>query len=120
MHFAYEGFIQNGSRRSFLFRGVEERGSEDVFSIEVDLQLFAQNHVSFQGGPSFCLQLLTRASAAGPIQLERLHSYLVVGEDFRPLIVERQKLEAEKAVKSRTRRAYRKPPFRSNVWIGKP
>lgn len=118
MHFVYEGFTQAGSRRRFSFRRVEERTPVEVFFIDIDLPLLAQNRVSIQEGPSFCLQLLTKASSEGPICLHRLHSYLVVGEDFRPLIAERQKREAEKALKMRARTTYHKPPVRSNLRIG--
>ncbi len=120
MHFVYEGFTHEGNRRCFLFRGVEERAPADVFSIEVDLPLFEKNRVSVQDGPSFCLQLLTRASSAGPVQLERFHSYQVVGDDFRSLVVERERREAEKALKRRPRSPHRKPPFTSNLRLGKP
>jgi hypothetical protein len=118
MHFVYEGFTQAGSRRRFLFRRVEERTPVEVFAIDIDLPLLAQNRVSIQDGPSFCLQLLTKASSEGPVDLHRLHSYLVVGEDFRPLIVERQRRETEKALKIRARAPYHKPPLRSNLRIG--
>lgn len=120
MHFAYDGFTQSGNTRRFLFRGLEERTPVNNFSIDVDLIMFLQNKVSIQEGPSFCLELLTRALAAGQAGLDRLHTYLVVGEDFRPLLVERQKKETEKAIKARNRTPYRKPPFRSNLQIGKP
>lgn len=119
MYFAYDGFTQSGNTRRFQFRGVEERAPVDLFSIEVDLLLFLQNRVSLQEGPSFCLELLTQAFSAGPVYLERLHSYLVVSEDFRPLLVARQKREAEKALRASTRSPYRKPPFRSNLQLGK-
>ena len=103
-----------------MFRGVEERAPVNNFSIDIDLLLFSQNKVSLQEGPSFCLELLTKAFSAGAAYLDQLHSYLVVGEDFRPLLVQRQKREAEKLIKARARTPYRKPPFRSNLQIGKP
>lgn len=120
MHFAYEGFTQDGDRRCFLFRSVEERNSTGVFSIEVDLHLLMQNRVPVQDGPMFCLQLLTTASGDGSNCLSRFHSYRVVGEDFRPLLVERERRAAEKALKKPTRKPFRKPSFTSNLHLGIP
>jgi hypothetical protein len=120
MHFTYEGFKHEGNRRCFMFRSVEERTTADVFSIEVELPLFFKNRVPVQDGPSFCLELLTKASSDGPIELERLHSYQVVGDDFRSLVVERERREAEKAIKRRSRGPHRKPGFNSNLRLGQP
>jgi hypothetical protein len=120
MHFAFEGFTQDGNQRCFTFRRIEVSAPTSIFSIEVDLRLFAQNRVSVQDGPSFCLELLTKALTAGPVQLEKLQSYQVVGDDFRPLLVEREKREAEKALKKRARTPYRRPGIASNLRMGKP
>ena len=120
MHFAYDGFTHDGSRRCFLFRGIEERNPVSAFSIEIDLPLFAQNRVPVQEGPMFCLQLLTTALLAGQASLDRFHSYRVVGDDFRPLLIEREKHAAEKALKVRARRPIRKPSYTSNVRLGMP
>ena len=120
MHFAYEGFTQEGDRRCFLFRGIEERNPTISFSIEVDLRLLVQNHVPVQEGPMFCLQLLTTASVGGPTCLGRFQSYKVVAEDFRPLLVERERRAAEKALKNSARKPFRKPSFKSNVHLGTP
>lgn len=119
MHFAYEGFTQEGDRRCFLFRGIEGRDSVD-FSIEIDLGLLAQNQVLVQEGPIFCLRLLTTALVGGPGCLERFHAYKVVGEDFRPLQIEREGRAAEKALRKAPRRPFRKPPPAANVWLGTP
>jgi hypothetical protein len=117
MHFAYEGFTHNDGRRCFTFRGIEEHNPVTVFCIEVDLPLFIQNRVSVQEGPMFCLQLLTTASLAGPSSLERFQNYRVLAEDFRPLLVEREKRAALKALKKPPRRPFRKPPSLSNIQL---
>ena len=118
MHFAYEGFTHDGDRRCFRFRGIEELSPATIFSIEVDLRLLVQNRVLVQEGPMFCLQLLTTASVSGPNGLDRLHSYRVVGDDFRSLLVERERSAAEKALKKRPRKPGRKPSLASNVHLG--
>ncbi len=118
MHFAYEGFTHDGDRRCFLFRGIEERSSSVVFSIEVDLGLLVQNRVPVQEGPMFCLQLLNTACVSDPNCLNRFHSYRVVGDDFRPLLIERERTAAEKALKKRSRKPVRKPSLASNLHLG--
>lgn len=118
MHFAYEGFTHDGYRRCFLFRGIDESNPVNTFSIEVDLSLFRQNHVPVQEGPVFCLQLLTTALLTGPNGLNRFHKYRVIGEDFRPMLVERERRAAEKALKKSSRKPFRKPSFASNLHIG--
>ncbi len=121
MHFVYEGFTHDGGTRRFMFRGVEERSRASVFTIDVALPLFAENRVSVQDGPAFCLQLLTTASLGDPSQLERLQHYKVVEEDFRPLLMERERRAAEKALKKAPRRPFRKPPISSNLrGLGRP
>lgn len=120
MHFAYEGFTHDGGRRRFLFKGIEEHNPVSVFCIEIDLPLFVQNRVPVQEGPMFCLQLLTTASVGTPGSLDKFHSYRVVCEDFRPILVERERKAAEKALKPPPRRAFRKPPFTSNLRLGVP
>jgi hypothetical protein len=118
MHFAYEGFTHDGDRRCFLFRGIEERNPTIMFSIEVDLRLLLQNRVPVQEGPMFCLQLLTTASMGGPNCLNRFHSYRVVGDDFRPLLIERERSATEKALRKRSQKPVRKPSFASNLHLG--
>jgi hypothetical protein len=121
MHFVYEGFTHDGGTRRFMFRGIEERSPTSVFSIEVALPLFAENRVSVQDGPAFCLQLLTAASLGAPSELERLQHYKVGHEDFRPLLMERERRAAEKALKKTPRRPFRKPPISSNLrGLGRP
>ena len=120
MHFAYEGFTQQGDMRCFLFRGTEDRSPAILFSIQVDLSLLAQSRVPMQDGPMFCLQLLTAASVAGPDYLNRFHSYRVVAEDFRPLLMERERKAAEKALKKPVRPRLRRPSFTSNLYLGTP
>lgn len=68
----------------------------------------------------FCLQLLTTASLAGPGTLDRFHRYEVVGADLRPLLVEREKQAADKALKAQMRRPVRKPPHASNLRLNIP
>lgn len=99
MHFAYEGFEQNGNNPSFLFRGIEEYSPVSAFSIEIDLRLLFQNRVLIQEGPMFCCQLLSAAALAGSKSLDRLRNYRVVREDFRPLLMERERQAAEKTMK---------------------
>ena len=117
MHFVYEGFTQDGDRRCFVFRGIEERNPTNIFSIEIDLQLLLQNRVPVQDGPMFCLQLLTSASVGGPGCLSRFLSYRVVGEDLRPLIIERGR-SAEKALKKQFHKRPMKPSSTSNLRLG--
>ena len=117
MHFAYEGFTQEGDKRCFLFRGTKVGDSTDIFSIEVDLRLLAQNQVLVQEGPIFCLNLLTTALVGGPDYLQQFHAYRVVGEDFRQLQIERARRAAERAPRKPPRRPIRKPPAASNVWL---
>lgn len=88
------------------------------FLIEVDLSLFVKNGVSVQEGPLFCQDLLTKAMTAGVVSLEKLQKYTVVCDDLRPILVEREKREAEKEIKRRYRSAYRKPPATSNLVLG--
>jgi hypothetical protein len=120
MHFSYEGFTNNGNMRCFRFHGVQAADSVGAFSIEVELPLLSQNGIPFQDGPMFCLQLLNTACLAGPAILDRFHSYRVVGADLRPLLVEREKHAAEKALKARMRKPIRKPPQASNLRLGIP
>lgn len=120
MHFSYEGFTHEGNCRHFLFHGIEEFSAISVFRIEVDLPLFAQSRIPVQDGPLFCLQLLHRASLAGPGSLDKFHSYRVVAEDFRPILIERERVAAEKALRVSLRRPVRKPSHGSNLHLGPP
>jgi hypothetical protein len=72
MHFAYDDFTQDGTRRCFLFRSAEQRPSAPGFSIEVDLELLLKNHVPMQAAPLFFLNLLSEASLGEPASLDRL------------------------------------------------
>jgi hypothetical protein len=118
MHFAYDGFTQEGDERCFLFRGIEERNLTTAFAIAIDLRLLMQNHVLVQEGPMFCLRLLTNASLSGPDGLNRFQHYQVVREDFQPLLLERARIAAEKARKTPARRPVRRPPVTSNLHLG--
>lgn len=115
MNFAYEGFTQDRDRRCFTFRGTQDFHPVSIFSIELDLSLFAQNRISVQEGPMFCLQLLTTALQAGPSFLEKLQHYRVLAEDLRPLLLERERRTAEKAFKKASFRPVRKPLSVSNI-----
>lgn len=104
-----------------MFQGIQELSPGSVFSVEIDLSLLAKNQMLVQEGPMFCLQLLMNASEAGPAYLEKFEKYVVVGDDFRPLLVEREKRAAEKALKKHPRKILRKPPEISNLWgLGRP
>jgi hypothetical protein len=107
MVFAYQGFTHESGRRCFLFNSVEANVPAMAFTIEVDLRLFSQYKIPVQDGPSFCLQMLTRASAIGSSNLDKLRRYEVVGEDFQPMVVEREKKEAEKTMKWREQKRIR-------------
>jgi hypothetical protein len=117
MHFTYEGFTHDGARRCFLFHGIHGSDPVNAFCIQVDLPLFLQNGIALQEGPMFCLQLLTIASLAGPDALDRFHAYRVVGDDLRPLLAEREKRAADKALKAHMRRPVRKPVYASNLQL---
>jgi hypothetical protein len=115
MHFVYQGFTHQGDRRCFLFRGVDESNPPIAFSIEIDLLLLSQKRIPVQDGPTFCLQMLTSASLAGMTYLEKLRSYRVIDEDFRPLLIERERQAAQKALRKPPRKPFRKPSAESNL-----
>ena len=115
MNFAYEGFTQDHDRRCFTFRGMENYHPVGVFSIELDLPLFAQNQICVQEAPMFCLQLLITALRAGPSFLEKFQHYRVLAEDLVPLLLERKQRAAEKALKKTSYKPVRKPLSVSNI-----
>ena len=118
MTFSYQGFTNDRDRRYFTFRESATQ-AVGVFSIEVDLPLLSRHHVPVQDGPMFCLSLLTAASVAGAESLEKFRKYRVVEEDFRSLLVEREKRAAEKAMKKTARKPpFRRPPSTSNIHLG--
>ena len=110
MQFAYQGFTTTEGCRSFLFFGVEHSLPQSSFAIEIDLSLLSANLIPFQEGPSFCLKLLNTALLGGPGCLNALQHYRVVSEDFRPLLVERERRAAEKYL----RKPIRRPPPKIN------
>jgi len=121
MNFVYQGFTHDGPIRAFVFHGVEQSKTPVVFSIEVDLPLFARNHVAMQDAPMFCLRMLTTAFAAGAAALEKFGHYRVVEADLRSLLVDREKRAALKALKPAARRFVRKPPASSQLrWAETP
>ena len=107
MVFAYQGFTHESGRRCFLFNSVEANVPAMAFTIEVDLRLFVQFKIPVQDGPSFCLQLLNKASTDGSSYLDKLRRYEVIGEDFQPMVMEREKKEAEKTMKLREQKRVR-------------
>jgi hypothetical protein len=118
MRFTYEGFTHDGDTRCFLFRGIEEPDPTSMFCIEVELRLLLQNRVPVQDGPMFCLQLLTTASLGGSSYLNKFLTYRVVGEDLRPLVIQREQRAAEKALKKRPQQRPQKPSSTSNRHLG--
>jgi hypothetical protein len=119
MRFTYEGFTQNGGNRNFLFEGTNDDKEKSLFSIHVDLTLLIQNAVPVQEAPLFCQDLLAKASCAGTEYLAKFHSYQLVDEDLRPILVERATRDAKKKLqKSRT--VYRKPSATSNLMLASP
>ena len=120
MNFTYEGFTQEHDRRCFTFRGMEERQPVSVFSLELELPLFAHHHIAVQEAPMFCLQLLKAALLAGPSFLEKLHHYQILAEDLRPFLRERERQAAEKIRKKSSYRPFRKPAATSHIsWTQK-
>lgn len=116
MHFAYQGFTQQGAIRSFTFSGLEERQTEIVFSIDIDMPLLARYKLATQEAPGLCFQMLTSACAAGPSALEKFRHYQIAAEDLRPLMLDREKRAASKALRiSSYRKFVRKPPNSSQL-----
>lgn len=105
-------------RRCFLFSGIEERNAATIFPIKVDLRLLVENRVLVQERAMFCLRLLTAASPSGATCWNEFHSYRAVGDDFRPLIVERERSAAEKTRKKHSRTPARKPSLATNLHLG--
>jgi hypothetical protein len=119
MNFTYQGFTQADNRRAFTFWSARTRDDQSsIFSIEVDLPLLSRVRLPVQEVPMFCLQLLNNASLAGIDFLQRFRSYLLVEEDFRPLLLERERRAALKALKKPPRQPVRKPSAHSNVVLG--
>jgi hypothetical protein len=117
MNFTYEGFTQDHGRRCFTFQGIEERRPVGVYCLELDLPLFAQNRITVQEGPMFCLHLLTNASLAGPSCLEKFQHYQILAEDLRPLLLAREKQAAEKALRKTWHRPHQKPLSASQMQL---
>lgn len=117
MHFAYEGFTHDRDRRCFMFRGIEERNPVSVFHIELDLPLLLENRLPVQDAPMFCLQLLTAAALIGPSGLDKFKNYRILPEDLRPLLMERERRAAEKAMRKPFRRPVQKPTSMSNIQL---
>jgi hypothetical protein len=118
--FAYDGFQQEGDRRCFLFRVDEKGAPTTLFSIQIDLGLLLKNRIPMQAAPMFCLNLLTEASQGEPGSLNRLQSYTVVADDFKKILMERQRQAAEKLSKKPYRRPFRAPSSSSNLRLGSP
>jgi hypothetical protein len=119
MNFTYQGFTQNNGNRCFTFWSTRtESHPIRSYLIEVDLMLLSRLRVSVQDGPMFCLGMLNAASAVGLESLERLHSYQLLEEDFLPLLVEREKVAAQKASRRSLRKPFVKHSPQSNVVLG--
>ena len=88
------------------------------YLIEVDLLLLSRLRVSVQDGPMFCLDMLNTACAAGVESLAKLCRYRLLEEDFRPLLVQREKLAAEKAARRFQRKPFAKHSPKSDVVLG--
>ena len=119
MNFTYQGFTHVNSKRCFTFWS--KRAESDPiksYFIEVDLMLLSRLRVSVQDGPMFCLDMLMAASGDGLKSLTRLHRYRLVEEDFRPLLVAREKVAAEKASRRFLRKPFVKHSPQSNVVLG--
>jgi hypothetical protein len=110
MHFSYDGFEHEAGRRSFFFRQIDTGAPPAFFSIKIDVALLAQNRVSMQDAPLFCLNLLESASHSEPGALDRLHNYQVVFADFGELNRQRSKRDTELRLRSAKR-----PPVRSRT-----
>jgi hypothetical protein len=119
MNFTYQGFTHDNSKRCFTFWSTRTE-SDPIASylIEVDLMLLSKLRVSVQDGPMFCLKMLNRASAAGSDSLSKLQRYRLVEEDFRQLLVEREKVAAEKASRGLVRKPFVKHSPQSNLVLG--
>jgi hypothetical protein len=109
MRFLYQGFTHKDGARSFIFQGISEQKVETIFSIRVNLLLFARNKMAIQDGPGFCLNLLTSACASTPDALEKLHQYQVLEADLLPILADREKRAMLKAGKGSSHRFVRKP-----------
>src|SRR3954470_4995851 len=119
MNFTYQGFTHNDSKRCFTFWSTRA-GSDPITSylIEVDLMLLSRLRVSVQDGPMFCLEMLKAASVDGLKSLTRLQRYRLVEEDFRALLVEREKKAAEKESRNFLSMPFVKHSPQSDVVLG--
>lgn len=119
MQFTYEGFTHQDDTRCFRFSGTDGAGHSNTFCLVVRCLLLTQNQVPLQAGPQFCLQLLHTAFLTQPSELDRFHHYFVVAEDFQPLLRERARVSAAKAMKSAARRPFHKPSRGSQLILQK-
>jgi hypothetical protein len=119
MNFTYQGFTSNGGNRCFTFLSTRTEDHPITrYLIEVDLLLLSRLRVSVQDGPIFCLKMLNTACAAGLESLAKLHSYRLVEEDFRQLLLEREKVAAGKSARRFQRKPFSKHSPQSNVVLG--
>jgi hypothetical protein len=119
MNFTYQGFTHHNGNRCFNFWSTTTKSLPLTnYSIEVDLMLLSRLRVSVQDGPMFCLEMLKMASAAGLESLEKLQRYQLVEEDFRPLLLEREKVAAEKASRRFLRKPFVKRSPQSSIVLG--
>jgi hypothetical protein len=108
VQFFYNGFTQEGNNRSYSFKAVEEHQPAVLYTIRVDLALFAKYQVSLQNGPMFCLHLL-QAGCSGDGQMCPGCTYRAVDSDFAGVLAERAAQAAAAASKKVARRPFRKP-----------
>lgn len=119
MNFTYQGFTHIDGTRCFTFRSAKTEDHPITnYRIRVDLLLLARLGVAVQDGPMFCLEMLNTASIAGSASLAKLHRYQLVEEDFRPLLIEREKAAAVKAAKRFLRKPFAKHSPQSNFVLG--
>src|SRR4051794_11095998 len=109
MNFTYQGFTHDNGTRCFTFWSTRtEDHPITSYLIEVDVMLLSKLSVSLQDGPMFCLEMLNTASASGLDSLAKLHRYRLVEGDFRPFVIQRAKVAAEKAAKRSLRKPFAK------------
>ena len=104
MEFRYMGFEQTPTRRLYQFDGITSNGPKARFVVSVDLDLFVQNRVNIQEGPSLCAQKLKVDLDA---QQEGGHE--LTNGDLAAYIAGRDAAAAHKAEARRGGRRGRKP-----------
>ncbi len=109
MQFLYDGFTQDGNNRCYSFKAVDGHRPIVLYTIWVDLALFAKYQVALQSGPTFCLHLLQTACASSTDQKDPDCNYRAVDADFAGVLAERAARATAIALKRTARRPFRKP-----------